>query len=200
MTRWHQTILKTVKRSLGWILRPGLACRRLREARHAKSAPPVRADLDLSALPRVTVRRAETPEELAQVVELYKRNPSQLCIAPRAMPEMVAMLARNIEFFLYFNEEGQHIGNCGFQVDRRIFGYHQIDFAHRGGGYGMAATLAAEELLAQRGCDILFLQVYRDNRRALTSSLSIGYEIDEAESTERYFTLKKVLKKPGPSE
>lgn len=110
------------------------------------------------------------------------------------------MLARQVLFFLYFDAKGEHIGNSGFQVDRRIFGYHQIDYRHRGRGLGMATTLATEELLAQRGFDVIYLQVYRDNRRALTAYRSLGYEIDDVQSTVKYYTLKKILIKHAVDE
>jgi RimJ/RimL family protein N-acetyltransferase len=187
-------IARTIKKWLGWILRPRLSYLRIREARRARDAPPVRENLDLSALPKVTVRLAHTPEELSLVVDLYKRNPSKLIIAPRTIADMEKMRARNVEFYRIFDANGEHVGNYGFQVDRRILGYFQIEYARRSGGLGMAAALAAEQLLALRGIDAVYSQIYRENRRALTTCLSIGYEIIEDETTEKYFTLKKLLK------
>jgi hypothetical protein len=184
---------RAIKHWLGWILRPRLAYLRIREAMHARNAPPVRNNLSLSALPIVTLRLAETPEDLSLVVNLYKRNPSSLTIAPLNTDAVEKMIACNTEFYRIFNIKGEHIGNIAFQVNRRMLSHLTIEYAHRCNGLGLATELAIKKLLVERGIDKIYAQVYRINRRALTHCLSFGYKMVEEQSTQEYFVLRKVL-------
>lgn len=186
-------IPRTAKRWLGWVLRPRLSYRRIREMRRAKSAPPVRADLDLSRLPPVTVRQAVQPAELERVLQLYRRNPSALNIAPRTRKSLQEMIARDVEFYLVLDAAGDHVANLGYQAPRQMFSYLQVDFRHRGRGIGLAAKRASEEIIAARGVEVAYLQVFRENRRALSTFFSLGWEIDEDASTDKYYVLQKRL-------
>jgi hypothetical protein len=185
---------RTIKRWLGWILRPRHSYRRIRELRHARNAPAVRKDLDTSRLPKVSLRLAASPAEYRLAVDLYRRNPSVMNIAPRSMKEFEQLLARNVEFYLIFDEAGRHVGNYGYQVERSMLGYLQIDFPHRSGGLALAAGQEIERLLAQRGVPVVYGQVYKENRRAQSYLFSSGWELHDEESDKRYYTVRKFLK------
>lgn len=187
--------LRRARRLFFWMLRPGLVYRRLRELRHARSAPPVRRNLDLASLPVVQVRRASTSDEFEAVLRLYGRNPSTLDTAPRTRPKLEGMIARGVEFYRILDAEGEHVGNIGFHAPRRMFAYLLLDYPHRGRGLALAAKLAAERDVLGRGVDTVYSQILRDNRRALSTSLSLGWEVVEEESTPRYFALRKDLAK-----
>lgn len=195
---FNRKIPRKIKYWLGWILRPRLAYLRIREARRATKAPPVRDNLSLSALPRVTLRLAETPRDLALVVDLYKRNPSSMNIAPRSIKALESMLSQNTEFYRIFDEKEECVGNYAYQVDRRMLCCLQIEYVRRSRGLALAAMQAIEQLLAQRGINVVYSQVYCGNRRALSTHLSLGWEILEEESTDEYLTLRKILIPPAP--
>ena len=189
--------VRTAKRWLGWVLRPRLSYRRIREMRRAKSAPPVRDNIDLSKLPLVTVRQAVKAVDLERVLQLYRGNPSALNIAPRTHKSLQGMIAREVEFYLVLDAAGDHVGNLGYQAQRQMFSYLQVDFPHRGRGIALAAKLAAEKVIAARGVEVAYSQVFRENRRALSTNLSLGWEIDEDASTDKYYVLRKRLAAPA---
>jgi len=196
MKLFDHPLSRKIKHWLGWIIRPRLTFLRIREQRHARNAPPVRNNLNVSDLPIVVLRLAETPEDFSLVLDLYRRNPSGMTISPRTAQAMQRMLADNTEFYRIFDDKGVCVGNIAFQINRNMLGYLTIEYGRRGEGLALAARLAMYELLVKRGIQVVYSQIYRDNRRTLSGSLSLGWEIIEEQSTDRYFTLKKVLIPP----
>jgi hypothetical protein len=181
------------ERLISWIRDPRQIFLKLREIWLAGRACPVRSDIDLSRLPEVKLRRAKTVPDLAAVIRLYQVNPSRLNIAPRNQQALDKLLARNVIFFLILDNTGNHVGNLGYQAPRRMLSYLQIDYSRRGRGYGLAAELAVEQIIATQGVRSVYAQVFRRNNRALSTFLSLGWDIDNDRSTEEYFTLKKNL-------
>jgi hypothetical protein len=189
----NYNISKKIRCWIGWILRPHLSFLRIREMRHAKKARPVRNNLDVSALPNVTLHRAITSRDLGEVVDLYKRNPSQMVTAPRSMEAIKELLEKNVEFYKILNADGLYVGNTAYQADHKSLGFLTIDYSFRNKGLGLAATAALLTMLKERNIDVVYVHVFRDNRRSLSSKLSFGWEIVESMSTQRYITLKKNL-------
>lgn len=185
------------ERLISWVRSPRQTFLKLREIWYAGRARPVRPDIDLSQLPEVELRRAKTAPELAAVVRLYQRNPSRLNIAPRNQRAFEKLLSRSVIFFLVLDNKGNHVGNVGYQAPRRMLSYLQIEYSLRGRGYGLAAELAAERIIATQGVRNVYAQVFRKNKRALSTFLSLGWEIDSERSIEDYFTLRKNLQMTG---
>jgi GNAT superfamily N-acetyltransferase len=103
------------------------------------------------------------------------------------------MIARGVEFYRVLDVHGAHVGNMGYQARRQMFSYLQVDFPYRGRGIALAAKLVLEGQIADRGVEVAYAQVFRDNRRALTTLLSLGWEIDDDASTDSYYLLRKRL-------
>jgi hypothetical protein len=181
-------------------MRPRLAVLRLRELWHARQSGPVRSNIDLSNLPEIKLHRAVTAADLASVVDLYNRNPSKLIIAPCDQQTLEQMLSQKVVFYQVLDDKGNHVGNLGYQSARRMISYLQIDYHYRGRGYALAAELAGERAVALQGIDHVYAQVFRINRRGLSTFLSLGWKIDYGKSTGEYFVLDKTLSPPSNDE
>lgn len=181
--------LKTIKHWLGWILRPVLAFRRIREMRWIRTAGPVRNDLPLDHLPKLELVLAETEAQLKKVVGIYKRCPSSLNIPPRSMSKLREFIADNKEFYLVRNEEGVDVAAIGWIVDKDMAAYLAADYKFRRGGIGLATKIALLDLKRSQGVKRAYGQILRSNSRYLSTNLSLGYKIDEELSTEDYYVI-----------
>ena len=188
---------RTAGRLVGHIKRPRLLILQLREYWHARQSGPVHSDIDLSNLPEVELQRATTDSDFESVISLYQRNPSRLIIAPHSRQALDDMVSREVIFYRIMDSEGDHVGNLGYQSARSMFSYLQVDYPYRGRGYALAAELAGERMVAKQGTDCVFAQVFRSNRRALSTFFSLGWQIDHGQSTDEYLALKKCLEVPG---
>jgi hypothetical protein len=187
----------STKRLVALMIRPRTAVLRLRELWHASRSRQIRSDIDLSNLPGVTLQQAVTGTDLASVLDLYKRNPSRLIIAPCDRQALETLLSRKVVFYRILDKVGNHVGNLGYQCARRMFSYLQIDYRYRGGGYALAAQLEGERVVARQCVDCIYAQVFRENYRALSTYFSLGWKVDHEQSTQEYFTLTKALSLVG---
>lgn len=182
-------ILKTVKHWLGWILRPGLAYRRIRERKWVGAKKEIRTDLPLENLPLVVAVLAKTPEQLQEVLGIYQRCPSELVKAPRSMAKLKEHIAKSREFYLIKNEAGENVAAIGYNRGKDMMGYLAVEYRYRRGGIGLAASLAIQELKRSQGLRRINGQILRKNTQYLSTTLSLGWQIDEENSTEEYYTI-----------
>ena len=200
MSASNRNTLQTIKHVLGWILRPRLAYRRIREMRWIRTAPPLRDDLPLDHLPKLELVLAETEEQLRAVLGIYKRCPSSLVIAPRSWAKLQEHLADNKEFYLARNEQGDYIAAIGWLLDKDMAAYLASDYKYRRGGIGLATKIALLDIKRKQGVKRAYGQILRKNTRYLSTNLTLGYKIDEAQSTEDYYVIYKDLNPDGESD
>lgn len=193
MTFWDKKPFSTLKHTLGWILRPRLSYLRLREILHARSAGPVKADIALDNIPMVTLIPADNEDRLSEVVRVYARNPSRMTIAPRSDEAIKRAVAKGYEYYLVTDDSGKVIGAVGWQPSRAMVCQRVIDFKNRSSGYGLASSLALLTLMAKKGYRKTHGQVFKNNRRALSAALSIGYKVDGEDPEGLYYLISKDL-------
>ena len=195
-SRENRDLFITIRRILGWILRPRLSYLRLREIHHARTARPVRDDIALDNVPTVTLIPADNEDRLKEVVRVYTRHPSRLLIAPRKDAAIKELVAKGYEYYLVANESGLVVGAVGWHSCRAMVCHKVIDYRHRSRGYGIATSLALFSLLAKRGYRKCYSQVFKDNRRNISGLLSLGYKIDGEDPEGLYFLLSRDLIPP----
>jgi len=88
------------------------------------------------------------------------------------------------ELFLVGEIDGATVATVmiGFDGHRGWLYYLAVSPEHRGGGLGSALVSAAEQLLIERGCPKLNLQVRGGNSALISYYRSLGYEEDGAVS------------------
>ena len=90
----------------------------------------------------------------------------------------------NPEMFLVCEAEGKIIGTvmAGYEGHRGWINYLGVIPDYQGQGVGGALMAQVEDLLAQRGCPKINLQVRTSNRRVLQFYEKLGYKLDETVS------------------
>jgi len=191
MNPWYKKRLREIKHVLGWILRPRLSYLRLREIVRARSAGPVKHDIRLDKLPPVNLIPADSESKLDEVLEVYLRNPSKMNIAPRSRTAIRRLVAEGYVYYLIADDSEHIIGAICWQTKRAIMCHLAVDYEYRSKGAGIAATLALENHAARQGYHKSYTQVLKNNRRALSIVLSLGYKIDGEDPESTYYNLSK---------
>ena len=90
-------------------------------------------------------------------------------------------LAVQRELFLVACESGRIVGTAmaGYDGDRGWGYYVAVSPAHRRRGIGAALMRAVEEVLEERGCPKLNLQVRGSNRDAALFYERLGYQVED---------------------
>ena len=70
----------------------------------------------------------------------------------------------------------------GYEVHRGWVNYLAVSPEHQGAGLGRQMMTAAEEILLERGCPKLNLQVRDTNHAVLAFYEALGYQVDQAVS------------------
>ena len=97
-------------------------------------------------------------------------------------------IARKVEvgdgLFLVAEHDGKVIGTvmAGYDGHRGWIYYLAVRPPHQRGGWGSRLLAAAEQMLAERGCPKINLQVRTDNREAVGFYTAAGYTPDAVTS------------------
>jgi len=97
-------------------------------------------------------------------------------------------LAVQRELFLVACESGRIVGTAmaGYDGHRGWVYYVAVSPAHRRRGIGAALMRAVEEVLEERGCPKLNLQVRGDNREAVGFYEILGYRVEDRVSMSKH--------------
>ena len=127
--------------------------------------------------------RPFAPADEAAVIALWGT-----CGLTRAWNDPHKDIARKLavqpELFLVGVLDGRVIATvmAGYEGHRGWVNYLAVAPAHRGRGFGRALMRYVEEILVQRGCPKLNLQVRNTNPEAMAFYRRIGYEVDDSVS------------------
>jgi len=124
--------------------------------------------------------RPYSVDDESAVISLWER-----CGLIRSWNDPRKDIARKIaldpDLFLIAIEDESLIGTImiGYEGHRGWINYLAIDPDHGRKGYARQLMVAAENLLAERGCPKINLQVRTDNRDAVDFYKALGYQIDD---------------------
>jgi ribosomal protein S18 acetylase RimI-like enzyme len=127
--------------------------------------------------------RAFADADEAVVVELWRR-----CGLTRPWNDPHADIARKRttqrELFLVLEVDGEVVGTAmgGFEGHRGWVNYLAVAPELRHRGFGRMLMAALEQMLAERGCPKLNLQVRTDNAAAIEFYTDLGYARDDVVS------------------
>jgi ribosomal protein S18 acetylase RimI-like enzyme len=127
--------------------------------------------------------RAFVAEDEVQVVDLWRR-----CGLTRPWNDPHADIARKLttqpELFLVLEIDDEVMGTAmgGYDGHRGWVNYLAVAPERRHRGYGRVLMAALEQLLAERGCPKLNLQVRTDNAAAVEFYTGLGYARDDVVS------------------
>ena len=132
------------------------------------------------------VVRSFEPDDRASVVSLWDR-----CDLTRPWNDPNRDIDRKLTTdptgFLVGLSDGQVVASVmvGYDGHRGWINYLAVDPDRRGAGWGRAIMGAAEDLLAERGCPKVNLQIRTSNISAVRFYESIGYTLDDVVSMGR---------------
>ncbi len=118
-------------------------------------------------------------KDRAEVIALWRA--SGLAVAQNDPSEDIdRKLKVNPELFLVYDLSGQIIGTVmgGYEGHRGWVNYLAVHESHQGNGYGKQLMIAVEQLLKEKGCPKVNLQVRESNRQAIAFYNALGYGDD----------------------
>lgn len=196
MKQSTRQLLKRIKYWMEMIFLPHLAFLRLREKIRGRTAKGVRKNLPTDSLPKVTLIPVGDKKDLqATLLRIYKKNSSPFVFAPKSRRALKRYMETGTEYYLVANSQGEIVGGRGFRPLENMFCHFVVDYKHRSSGYGLSTTLALEQLKAAEGFTEMRGKVFRDNRRMMSTYLSMGYEIEEEQNDPQFFSIVKFLNK-----
>jgi len=166
----------------------------MREKRQAYVPGKIRSDLPTHSLPETTLIPVYNRKDLQrQLFRIFQRNPSPLNIAPRNWKELRNESTKNSQYYLLKNRVGKIVGGIGFQPRRNMIVHLTIDYIHRGSGYGLSGLKELEKTKGAEGITEVWCQVFKDNKRAISMFLSLGWVYVKEKEGPNYVTLVKSL-------
>ena len=179
-------------------LRPSRLYRRLREIVREFGRKEVKSQIPLGSLPKVTLLAVNgNPELEERLVSIYAANPSALVSGPIDIKTLREKQSKNFEFYIVVDADGSDSAAIAFDNDRSMSCHLVTDFRHRSKGLGLSAMIELEKIKMRDGIYVFWGQVYRNNPRMLSLVLSMGFGIVEEKSTTEYYTIRKIIPRPG---
>jgi ribosomal protein S18 acetylase RimI-like enzyme len=132
--------------------------------------------------------RVIEPRDEAQVAALW-----ELCGLTRSWndprKDIARKLAEQPELFFVLEVEGRIVGSvmAGYEGHRGWMNYLAVLPDEQGRGYGQALVEHTEQVLRERGCPKVNLQVRTSNARVLDFYRRLGYETDDVISLGKRF-------------
>lgn len=118
----------------------------------------------------------ETQEQRQRLLELYWRNPSKMMIAPDSEEKLAEAVASGIDYYLIHDESNQVIGALGHRPADHYLMHWVTDYSVRRTGFGVAAHVAAEDLVRSKGGSEMRCFVFEKNTRMIASCKNTGWE------------------------
>lgn len=198
MAREKKDIFLRIRHVASLALRPSYIFRRLREIIREMRRKEVKSNMPLDSLPKVTLLAANGDSELEmRLVNIYAANPSRLVSGPMNIEMLRDNQSKNFEFYIAVDSNGNDSAAIAFDNDRLMSCHLVTDFRHRSKGLGLSAMIELEKRKINEGVSVFWGQVYRNNPRMLSLVLSMGFRIVEEESTDDYFTIRKIILRSG---
>lgn len=191
-------VVRRIGKIASLALRPSYSFRRLREIVREAGRTEVKPEIPLDSLPEVRLLAVNgNPELEERLVRMYAVNPSTLVAGPMNIETLREKQSKRFEFFLAIDGEGNDAAAIAFDNDRSMSCHLVTDFRHRSKGVGLSAMIELEKIKIDEGVRVFWGQVFRNNPRMLSLTLSMGFRIVEEESTPEYHTIRKIVADPG---
>ena len=172
-------VSKRLRFVLGILRYPSQAGPRLREIFRIAAEPPISKAIKTNENVEVELVFVDATDSLkADLVDMYRRNPSPFVVGPKTLKELKHDLDKGFKFYLVRNSDGETVGARAFDPNLSMLIGTVTDFTARGKGYQLHAGKMLRKRLAREGVKEFRAVVIRTNTRIQRAMIAEGWTLE----------------------